>query len=212
MKLSTDGVLLGAWARGGCRVLDIGTGTGVIALMMAQRYPKAEVVGIDIDAAAVAQASENALASPFGERITMIQTDVCSFHSSVPFDCIVCNPPFFVDSLHSPDRRRSLARHADTLTYRMLMQNSWRLLTDNGQLSVIIPFDCRERLESEAFLAGFFKAREVAVKTTPQKSVRRYLLAFNKHPVKVEKAEGVLEDSPKHRSVWYDTLTTDFYL
>lgn len=211
MKVGTDGVLLGAWARGGHRVLDIGTGTGVIALMMAQRFVGAEVLGIDIDAVAVAQASENAMASPFASRVSMLQADVCTFQSAMPFDSIVCNPPFFIDSLPSPDARRSIARHTDTLSYRQLMQNSWRLLADEGQLSVVIPFDCRERLESEAFIVGFFKTREVAVKTTPRKAPRRYLLAFSKHSADFEKSEGVIEDVPGHRSLWYETLTGDFY-
>ena len=98
MKVGTDGTLLGAWSQasaGLCRVLDVGTGTGLIALMMAQRYPEAQVIAIDIDEKAVFQAQENVSASPFADRIKVLEADVQTFEDSVKFDSIVCNPPFF---------------------------------------------------------------------------------------------------------------------
>ena len=241
MKVGTDGTLLGAWARGGRRVLDVGTGTGLIALMMAQRYPAAEVLAIDIDAAAARQAAENVAASPFAQRIRVIQGDVrlnsqfsINFvdfcHDSakqaslmalaapkVPnsqlFDSIVCNPPFFADSLQCPDRQRSLARHADTLTYADLMAIAQQLLTDDGELSVIVPFDSKSRLVSEAALAGLFLMRECAVSTTPEKAPRRYLMAFGRHSSdELERRAEVLELAPGLRSEWYSELTKDFYI
>ena len=271
MKVGTDGTLLGAWARGGRRVLDVGTGTGLIALMMAQRYPAAEVLAIDIDAAAAQQAAENVAASPFAQRIRVIQGDVrlnsqfsinfvdfchdsakqaslmalaapkvpnsqfsINFvdfcHDSakqaslmalaapkVPnsqlFDSIVCNPPFFADSLQCPDRQRSLARHADTLTYADLMAIAQQLLTDDGELSVIVPFDSKSRLVSEAALAGLFLMRECAVSTTPEKAPRRYLMAFGRHSSdELERCAEVLELAPGLRSEWYSELTKDFYI
>ena len=115
MKVGTDGTLLGAWAqmlmaRG--RILDIGTGTGLIALMMAQRFPDASVVGIDIDSEAVAQAQENVEESPFAQRITIRQADVLQFDDEGKFDAIVCNPPYFVNALTCPDQQRTTARKA----------------------------------------------------------------------------------------------------
>lgn len=205
MKVGTDGTLLGAWARGGRRVLDIGTGTGLIALMMAQRFSSAQVLGIDIDPDAVFQAKANAASSPFAERVSIEHTDVkCLF--AQPFDAIVCNPPYFVDSLECLDSQRTLARHAATLSYADLMANAWRLLTDDGELSVVIPFDCKARLEAEAVIQGFFKVREWAVKTTPHKMPRRYLLSFGKHAGELDRGEGVIG------SQWYNELTKDFYL
>ena len=211
MKVGTDGTLLGAWACGGESMLDIGTGTGLVALMMAQRFPASRVLGIDIAPEAVEQARENAAASPFAERISIVEADAKTFDGSL-FDAIVCNPPYFVDSLECPDGQRTLARHASALTYRDLMAAARRLLTDNGELSLIIPFDCKQRLEQEAALAGFFKVRECAVKTTPRKLPRRYLLAFRKHSHDVEVSEGVIEMQPGIRSPWYQELTKDFYL
>lgn len=225
MKVGTDGTLLGAWARGGQRVLDIGTGTGLIALMMAQRCPDAQVTAVDIDAEAVRQACENVAESPFAERITVVEGDINTL--TIPnsgnhishlspliyhFDAIVCNPPYFNDSLTCPDEQRTTARHTTTLTYRELMAAVARLLSDDGEFSVVIPFDCKARLEAEAALAGLSKTRECSIRTTPRKAPRRFLLAFRKHPVAVETTEGVLETEPGQRSDWYHALTNDFYL
>lgn len=209
MKVGTDGTLLGAWARGGRTILDVGTGTGLIALMMAQRHAGAVVRGIDIDEAACRQASENVAQSPFCVDIR---------HEGLAdadglYEAIVSNPPYFCDSLECPDARRTVARHASSLSYRELMGHCHRLLADDGELSVVIPAECKSRMEAEAALAGFFKSRECAVRTTPTKPPRRYLLAFRKHrPEQVELTEGVIETAPNVRSEWYDGLTRDFYL
>ena len=220
MKVGTDGVLLGAWARGGHRMLDAGTGTGIIALMLAQRYPDAEVTAIDIDEGAVLQAKSNVSMSPFAERIHVWQellqqhmsTESSKQHlseESLPqklYDAIVSNPPFFIDSLQAPDAQRNMARHADTLSYADLMQASWRLLKDDGELSVVVPFDYRRRMEDEAVFCGFFPCRVCAVKTTEHKPARRFLLAFRKHPCPCIHEEMTIGDKV------YTLLTQDFYL
>ena len=210
MKVGTDGTLLGAWARGGCSILDIGTGTGLIALMLAQRFPKSRVIGIDIDSEAVEQARDNVAESPF-HNVDIIEADVSDYRDSV-YEAIVSNPPYFEDSLECPDGQRTMARHTSALSYHNLMESAWQLLADGGELSLVIPFDCKTRLESEAALIGFFKSRECAVRTTPKKQPRRYLLAFRKHPVELELSEGVIETAPNVRSAWYHELTKDFYL
>jgi tRNA1Val (adenine37-N6)-methyltransferase len=204
MKVGTDGVLLGAWARGGRRVLDIGTGTGVIALMMAQRYPEAHVAAIDIDKGAVRQAQQNVSQSPFAERIDVLQQAVQE-HSG-EYDAIVSNPPFFMDSLSAPDQQRNMARHTETLSYTELMQATYRLLADNGEFSLVIPFDYRRRMEDEAVFVGFFPSRVCGVRTTERKPVKRYLLAFRKHPCSCEKTEMTIHDEA------YNKLTQEFYL
>ncbi|MBP5800197.1 MAG: methyltransferase [Prevotella sp.] len=215
MKVGTDGTLLGAWAmarEGQCRILDIGTGTGLMALMMAQRYPEAEITGIDLDEKAVFQAQANAMASPFANRIRIQQADVNSF-TDKPFDSIVCNPPFFVDSLTCPDARRSQARHAETLTYETLILSVKRLLDTNGVFSVIIPTDYRSQLLSEASLSGLMLTRECFVRTTPKKSPKRCLMEFRWRPVAtVDTATETLEMKPGERSEWYHQLTKEFYL
>ena len=165
MKVGTDGTLLGAWARGGKRILDIGTGTGLIALMMAQRFPEAQVTGFDIDEQAVAQARENVVLSPFASRINMVCQDARCYEPDAAYDAIVSNPPFYDRSLVCPDDRRSLARHTSSLDYRSLFLLVQRCLDDEGEFSVVIPYESQSKLESEASLAGFFKVRQCAVKT-----------------------------------------------
>lgn len=208
MKVGTDGVLLGAWANGGSKVLDVGTGTGIIALMMAQRYAEANVLAIDIDEGAVRQATANVEASPFVSRIQIKQTRVQDMDAALAgcFDVVVSNPPFFIDSLQAPDHQRNVARHTETLTYTDLMVAASRLLNDDGELSVIVPFDYRRRMDDEAIFQGFFPSRVCAVKTTPSKPVRRYLLAYKKQPCRCEQTGLIIGDE------LYQLLTQDFYL
>lgn len=216
MKVGTDGTLLGAWAlasAGPCRVLDVGTGTGLIALMMAQRYPEALVTAIDIDEKAVSQAQENVSASPFADRIQVLEADVQTFEDLEKFDSIVCNPPFFEDSLVCPDSQRTEARHTVSLGYRQLMESAFRQLKNDGRFSVIIPADCRSRLESEAHLRGFFISRLCSVQTTPKKAPKRYMIELTKRPVnEIDITNGILESSPQIRSDWYRELTQEFYI
>ena len=116
MKVGTDGVLLGAWAdcNGAKRILDIGTGTGVIALMLAQRNAEAEVQAVEIDETATRRARSNFDLSPWAERLTVENCAVQEFAPAEKFDLIVSNPPYFVDSLLPPDAKRSTARHTTT--------------------------------------------------------------------------------------------------
>ena len=187
MKVGTDGTLLGAWAdvplpvatpSAPPLILDVGTGTGLIALMMAQRFPEATVEAIDVDPSAVQQASQNAACSPFASRVHVQLCDVACLQGS--FDAIVCNPPYYTHALTSPDARRTMARHAVTLTYAQLMRHAWRMLRPWGQLSVVVPSQQKGLMESEAALAGFFLCRQCAVRTTERKPPRRFLLAFAK--------------------------------
>lgn len=216
MKVGTDGTLLGAWAlatEGACRILDIGTGTGLIALMMAQRYPQALVTAIDIDEEAVRQAKENVSASPFSDRIGVFKADVLMFEETGKYDSIVCNPPYFEDSLTCPDSQRTEARHTVSLGYRQLMEAVFRLLKDDGRFSVIIPSDCRERLESEAYLKGFFISRVCNIQTTPNKAPKRYMIELTKKPVnEIDTTNGIIDVSPQIRSDWYHELTKEFYI
>ena len=216
MKVGTDGTLLGAWAemeRNDGKVLDIGTGTGLIALMMAQRYPEAKVTAIDIDEMAVSQAVENVQGSPFADRIEVLQADVNSFESTEMFDSIVCNPPFFNNALICPDNQRTQARHTLSLSYQQLMAAAWRLLRDEGLFSVIIPNDFFQQLESEAHLAGFFLTRVFSVRTIEGKPIKRYLIELRKHPqIELINKDVLIEDAPNVRSGWYRELTKNFYI
>lgn len=216
MKVGTDGVLLGAWANaplGPCRILDIGTGTGLVALMMAQRFTEAKVVGIDIDEEAASEAQENAAASPFSDRMTIIYGDATKIEDNKGFDAIVCNPPYFVDSLTCPQDQRTLARHTISLTYEQLMKSASRLLKDDGFFSIVIPTENNDTIESAAAFAGLMISRICLIKTTPNKFPKRQLMEFRKQRSNdVDFKEEILQMIPNERSVWYRELTKDFYI
>ena len=179
MKVGTDGVLIGAWCRlpSSGRILDIGTGTGLIAVMAAQRASGCMVTGIDIDAECVAQARDNAASSPWGERIGIEQCALQEFFPTHRFDAIVSNPPYFEESLLPPDARRTAARHTRSLTYAELVDGVVRLLDAEGRFSLILP-----AAESERFLSAahgvLFLTRRCDVRTTPGNGVRRVMMEF----------------------------------
>lgn len=217
MKVGTDAVLLGAWAGGGKRILDIGTGTGVVALMMAQRFPMAQVHAIDIEQDACLQAEDNVLASPFSQRVLVRCMSVQRYAEEGAclggYDAIVSNPPFFENALRAPGEARMRARHNDALPYDQLFQAVDKLMAPEGEFTAIIPFDYKQRLEEEAARVGMVVTRLCAVRTTPKKPVKRYLLAFRRLPLqKSHEEEGLLETAPGVRSEWYRGLTADFYL
>ena len=216
MKVGTDGVLLGAWAGvrpSDRRMLDIGTGTGLIALMLAQRSPEASVTGVDIDD--VSQARENADASPWGGRVAFERCPVQEFAAPEPFDLIVSNPPFFVDSLTCPDEGRTAVRHAVHLPYDELRDAVLRLLAPAGRFAVILP--TAEAARFLAVCAGRLAlVRRTDVRITPRRPAKRALMEF----VRAEDAAPVPETSElvvgtgEHECYTpeYRALTRDFYL
>ena len=219
MKVGTDGTLLGAWAlmpgEASGRVLDIGTGTGLIALMMAQRYPEAEVTAIDIDAGAVSQAQENVAASPFARRVTVMEMALQQMgessrvadQPSSRYDALVCNPPFFVNSLVCPDARRTAARHASSLPLTDLTAAASVLLSNGGELSVILPADLHSSMDAAAALSGLFAHRVCRFFTSVRKPAKRVLLAYGRQPADTfEQTQLVLGDDD------YRQLVAPFYL
>mgnify|MGYP004640281925 FL=1 len=230
MKVGTDGVLLGAWAEGGQRILDIGSGTGLISLMMAQRFPEAQVWGIDIDPDACMQARENVAASPFADRVGIA---CCALQNLSEehlvrgseelmemkegegnlFDAIVSNPPFFVNGLKNPDSKRAMARHSDSLPFPVLMKGVRRWLSDEGVFSAIVPADVLESFVSEAYCSGLSLVRQCGVKTVERKQPKRYLVAFSKRRAgMMDKCTEIMMDSDGNRSEWYAKITEEFYL
>lgn len=212
MKVGTNGVLLGAWAQGGARILDIGTGTGLIALIMAQRFPKATVEGIEIEENACEQAKENFLSSPFSDRLRVSHTSLQKFQPELPYDAIVCNPPYFMNSMKNPDERRTIARHTDSLSFNNLFYHSKRLLKPEGELSIIIPAENLEEIIAESCFSGFFIKKKIWVKTIKNKQEKRILLAFSKRNDEIEELHVSLLEEHNIKSEWYKKLTDDFYL
>lgn len=230
MKVGTDGVLLGAWAEGGQRILDIGSGTGLISLMMAQRFPEAQVWGIDIDPDACMQARENVAVSPFADRVgiaccalqNLSEEHLVSGSEELMemkegegnlFDAIVSNPPFFVNGLKNPDSKRAMARHSDSLPFPVLMKGVRRWLSDEGVFSAIVPADVLESFVSEAYCSGLSLVRQCGVKTVERKQPKRYLVAFSKRRTgMMDKCTEIMTDSEGNRSEWYAKITEEFYL
>ena len=211
MKVGTDGVLLGAWAEGGRRILDIGTGTGLVALMMAQRYADAEVTGIEIDDEAAAQAKENAATSPFTERVSIHNVSLQDFNAGITYDAITCNPPFYDNSLICPDDSRTTARHTTSLSYHTLIEHCADLLSDDGTLSIIIPTEYLSKIESECAYASLFIHKKLFVRTTEKKAPKRVMLAIGKNRTDNTSCETAILSKDGKRSEWYTQLTNDFY-
>ena len=214
MKVGTDGVLLGAWTRleDSRRVLDIGTGTGLIALMLAQRNSDCSITAIDIDSGAIGQARENIQASPWKDRIVALLQDVRSFRSDQLFDTIVTNPPYFVNSLKCPDGQRNTARHTDTLDVVSLLGQVAVLLASNGRFSMIVPSEQSDVLLRTAERVGLYPSRRTDVITRPGIPPKRVLLEFVRKRVPLLADELVIELERHRYSEEYMALTREFYL
>ena len=237
MKVGTDGVLLGAWCpihlpflysfhsydllrRMGhlpFTILDVGTGSGLIARMLMQRCPEAEVEGIDIDEAAVEQAKENGVKA-YCARLQdwkVSKYDLDAMHKA-KYDLIVSNPPYFQNSLKNPDEGRKTARHTDTLSYAELIQHSARLLKEDGQLAVILPAEAEAEVRQLAAAEGLYLTRVTRVYSKENKKPKRVLLAFrfqiSDFRFQILEDSLVLEDEKGGRSAAYSELCKDFYL
>ena len=217
MKVGTDGVLLGAWAgtESCSRILDVGTGTGLIALMLAQRS-KAVVDAIDIDANACLQAQENAESSLFAGRINVFHSDLVDFAqaSTHLYDLIVSNPPYFVDSLKCPNLQRNTARHTDTLTLEDLLQYSRKLLAPQGRIALILPYDQKDRLTDCIQTQNLFLSKEVSVIPVPDTQPKRLLAELTSEPpASPTFSDRLTIEIARHRYTdEYINLTKDFYL
>lgn len=217
MKVGTDGVLLGGWARveGAASILDIGTGTGLIALMLAQRNEAARIDAIDIDPDACRQAEANVAASPFAGRIRVIPASLAGYRPVEPavYDLIVSNPPYFTDALKCPDPQRRLARHTDTLPLAELLQTARGWLHPSGRLALVWPADGRSRLEAAACEAGLYFIRITEVYSLPGAPPKRILAELGLQPVGTPALESLtIEVAARRYTEEFTALMKDFYL
>ncbi len=220
MKVGTDGVLLGAWVsvRGDeRRVLDIGTGTGLIALMLAQRLDNEDVYidAVEIDEASAIQARENVAASPWARQVAVCHSDIQSFSPFAKYDLIVTNPPYFVDSLLSPNPGRTAARHTTELSFSDLIASVVRLLNPEGRLSLILPIVESQCFEQEAVgkLRLVRRCRLFGRETLPAKrDLCEYVL--NDSTEELQPQESLtIESGGRHQyTAQYRELTREFYL
>jgi tRNA1Val (adenine37-N6)-methyltransferase len=217
MKVGTDGVLLGAWVD--CsnifRILDIGTGTGLIALMLAQRS-QAQVDAVEIDINAQSDAQHNFSNSPWGNRICLYHQSIQHFTigKSGIYQLIVCNPPFFKNSLKTPHESRNIARHNDELPIEELLACVVQLLLPDGNFSIIIPANDFNEYEKSARMVNLFVHRKTWVKPTPSGNPKRTLVSFKfGNQLQVIEDELIIEENGRHQySKEYVGLTSQFYL
>ena len=214
LKLGTDAVLLGALTEFNHprNILDIGTGTGILALMMAQKY-RCAITAIDIDEGAVLDAKENVKNSPWNEIITIINGDIHDTDLQQKYDGIICNPPFFSNSLLNPELNKAIARHTITLTPQSLFHSIETLLDDDGKASIIIPFSEKKLFCGTATLTGLYAIAEWLVfpKTNAEKP-NRCILQFAKQWQSFTQKSIAIRNSDSSYSDEFKELTKDFYL
>lgn len=217
MKVGTDGVLLGAWANikeNHHKVLDIGTGTGLIALMAAQRTEEwgAKVVGVEIDSSAVEDARANVAASGWQERVEIVATPIQEYSAEDKFDHILSNPPYFVSSLLSPDAARTTARHTTSLSFDELATSASRLLSPEGALSLVLPFDAVADMTLAAARKGLFLVRRTDVSSKTGGKPLRSLLEYGFRPLPTTTDSLTIHLPDGDYTSEYRELTKAFYL
>jgi len=217
MKIGTDGVLLGAWTpliNNPYNVLDIGAGTGILSLMLAQRSNAEQIDAIEIDEDAYEQCVENFEASPWGDKLFCFHAGLDEFidEPEDEYDLIISNPPFYTDDYKSDNTSRDLARFEDALPFEELIEAAALLLSDNGIFSVIIPFKEEERFVSICKELDLFPLKITRVKGTPTTEIKRSLLAFCRMEQTPLIDELVIEISRHNYTPEYIELTKEFYL
>lgn len=217
MKVGTDAVLLGSWVfpNGSKQILDIGTGTGIIALMLAQKT-EAQIHAIDIDDLSVKQALQNFEDSKFHSRLSVSHTSLQEFakHSNRKFNLIVTNPPYFQASVKSSDEHRSTARHADILPFEELLEGVIRLLDEKGKFCLILPKNEAIRFRELAEKKGLHLSKLMRVKSKADKDTeKRHLMQFEFTPTEFSESSLTIErDERHHYTEEYKSLTKDYYL
>ena len=217
MKVGMDGVLLGAWTdvSKAERILDVGTGTGMIALMMAQKNNSAQIDAIEVDPEAFNEAVMNCQLSPWNDRIKL---ELCGFQefserTNQKYDLIVSNPPFFSNGIKAPIGNRAQARHSDSLPLDVLISGAANLLTEKGRIALVMPAESLPEIEQLSASNKLFISRLCRVKPTPQKSDFRILIELTNIESTIQE-ENLMIEFEKHHDYTpeYKMLTKDFYL
>lgn len=226
MKVGMDGVLLGAWAKPASepeevselRILDVGSGSGLISLMLAQRFPSSSVFGIEKDIKAALQAQENVARSPWSERIEIIQG---SFPESIndnflpeeqQFDLIVSNPPYYRNALKGAVYARNLARHGDKLSFEQLTMSAAGLLSGKGVFALIVPAQAAELMEELCWGQRLYLTNICQVAHRQGKEPKRCLMAFAKSRADICRQVLQIEDRKGEYTPEFKALTSEFYL
>ena len=218
MKIGTDGVLLGAWApttNNPFSILDIGTGTGIIALMLAQRTNAEQIDALEIDEAAYEQAVDNFENSPWSDRLFCFHAGLDEFieEPEDEYDLIISNPPFYSEDFKSDNEQRDLARFQDAMPFEDLIETADLLLSENGIFAVIIPFKEQENFLALATEFELYPFKITHVKGTPTTEIKRSLLAFSRNETTDIIIDELIIEIERHvYTPEYIALTKDFYL
>lgn len=217
MKIGTDSVLLGAWTSLEKRpfsILDIGAGTGILSLMLAQRSNAELIDAIEIDDNAYEQCVDNFEQSPWGDRLFCYHASLEEFTEEIEdeYNLIICNPPFYSEDFKTKNKQRNLARFQDAMPFEHLLESVSKLLSENGIFSVIIPFEHEKdfiQLSSEFKL---FLNRKLHVRGNPKSEIKRSLLEFSFEENKTATLSLIIETDRHQYTKDYIDLTKDFYL
>ena len=217
MKVGMDGVLLGAWAdpSGATRILDVGTGTGLIALMMAQKNNRAQIDAIEVDQEAFSEAVLNCKQSSWNDRIEL---ELCSLQefterTNCKYDLIVSNPPFFTNGVKAPLESRAQARHSDSLPLDVLISGAADMLFEKGRIALVLPIESLQEIGVLADSNKLFISRLCRVKPNPTKPVFRILIELTNSECVIQESELMIEFEKHHDyTPEYRELTKDFYL
>jgi len=217
MKINTDGVILGAlsvfsWSGSQGRVLDVGTGTGVIAMMLAQRFETAQIDAIDFDKSAAEAAGRNFSFSPYADRLSVVFGDIASYSAVNGYDMIVSNPPFFVNDLKNPEKRKSMARHAGDDFFETLVCKSAELLSENGVLWLILPVKQADLVVELGVLQGLHLVKVISIHSDVSKPVIRKVICLGKVSGVVELETFYIYEAEKVYTEGYRKLLKDFFL
>jgi tRNA1Val (adenine37-N6)-methyltransferase len=217
MKVGTDGVLLGSWTsinHNPQSVLDIGSGTGILSLMLAQRSDALTIEGIEIDDDAFEQCSENFENSPWADRLFCFHASLLEYVEAVndEFDIIICNPPFYSEDYKTDNTARDLARFNDAMPFKHLIYAVANLLSETGLFSVVIPYKEEAKFIDLASVIGLFPNRILHVKGHPDSKIKRSLLEFSYVETEPETSELIIETARHQYTESYINLTKDFYM
>ena len=217
MKVGTDGVLLGAWSEvlHARRVADIGTGTGLVAIMLAQRSEASEIRGFEIDAAAAGQAQSNMQSTPWSGRLYAECGDIKQIWQKYAsyFDVIVSNPPFFRENVKCSHEKRNTARHTDDLSFEELVESVSGMLREGGYFNVIIPYEAATDFIGISISKGLYLSRRTNVYTKPHSVPKRVLMEFVKgNAGTVSACNDLILNENGQRTEEYSRLTSEYYL
>lgn len=215
MKVNTDSVLLGAWAQNSedAKIgLDIGSGTGILALMLAQRNPTLEIIGVEIEPKSFEESKFNFNISPWKKRLTAVNLPIQKYEYNSPFDFIISNPPYFENDLKNEDKNKATARHTDSLSFQNLVNFIENNLSQKGNFNLILPLNESEIFREIAKQTSLHLIRIAFVKPNEKKSVNRVMMTFSKTKKELEKEAFCVYQSHQVYSQRHHELTKDFYL